>query len=76
MDPSSKSQVLAYSIPAPHQIFTDMSISQLRAFKRSSSTIFRSLETVSNRLNGELSVGIPLDSECRCTGEGITSYKT
>ena len=35
-------------------------------------TIFRSLETMSNRLDGELSVGIPLVPKYMCTGEGGT----
>ena len=66
MDPSPRSQVPAESIPAQHQTFAYMSINELRTFKKYMA-IFRSLETISNRPDGELSVGIPLVPNCRRT---------
>ena len=70
MDPSLKIQVPSFSIPPPHETFTDMFISQLRTIKRSTTTICRSLEAISNRMDGYSFVGIPLVPKCRVTGEG------
>ena len=66
MDSSPRSQVLA--VPALHQRFMDMSITDRRICKRSTSMIFHNLETISNHLDRELSVGIPLVPS-------LTSYK-
>ena len=58
----ARSQVAAYPIPAPHQTCTDMLVSQ-QDVKRSTNTISRSLETISDRLlvfHWLLSAGVPV----------------
>ena len=55
MDPTPRGNYPAYSILAPHHTFTDRSISQLRTFKSSTSTTFRSLTRCLNCLGGQSS---------------------
>ena len=49
---------------------------QLRMFKRSTSTIFRSLETISNCLDGESSVGILLVPKCGRTLTSLSRFRS